>query len=291
MSSFSKLSVFPPGYFRAFSSWILKNRRTIQPRIQVLNAEIERIGFLTVLYRLERNEDGSIEATEERVGFSVTPGSNLEKLLRAYIAQGGNPLDISSFMMPDMVQVPDETGDGEAIFSSLYPNGGIVAPISVDSNNPSQEEDDTGYGSYRGGFLNTSRYYESRLGGRTHQSDLSIATTMRQIRDWANQDIKERFQNIEWRIIKQMDLREQLQKERDEVLTQAFGGALDALPILNEDLFSPGLTVQSLIADMYSILFEGDGESAQAFRAGNDVGFLDFSFGDEVSEIRDPLGG
>ncbi len=112
------------------------------------------------------------------------------------------------------------------------------------------------------------------------------------MRNWANQAIKEKVQDIEWRIVKQMDLREQLEQERDRVLMQAFGVALDALPTLDQERFSTGLTVQSLVNDFYNLLFQMKGpEEVQAFRAGPKLGFLDFTFADAVSEIRDPLGG
>ena len=97
MASFSKMSFFPPGYFRAFSSWLLRERRDVASRINTLNAEIERIGFVQVEYRQIVNPDGSYAVTEERMGVSVTPNSTLEKLVQAYIANGGNPLDISPF--------------------------------------------------------------------------------------------------------------------------------------------------------------------------------------------------
>jgi hypothetical protein len=289
MASFSKMSFFPSGYFRVFSSWLLREKRDLSRRINVMNAEIERIGFVTVAYRQAQNPDGSYYVTEERMGVSVTPKSTLEKLVQAYVANGGNPLDISPFWMPDQSTVMDMSDGGEARVGETYPFGGVVAPKSVEPNNPAQDPQGTGYQSYEGGYLNTSRYYPARLGGRVTQKDLTTAKAMRKMRDWANQSIKHKLQDIEWRIIKQMDLREQLEQERDRVLTQAFGGSSDTTPVLDAERFNPGLTVQSLVNDFYDMLFEMEGpEKVLAFRSGFKVGFLDFSFEDEPEEI--PLG-
>ena len=79
MASFSKMSRWPVGYFRAFSRWLLNQQRAVPQRVNVINAEIERIGFVTVGYLSIAGEDGSVTKTEERVGFSVTEGSNLAR--------------------------------------------------------------------------------------------------------------------------------------------------------------------------------------------------------------------
>lgn len=285
MASFSKMSFFPVGYFRTFSSWLLRERRDISRRINVLNAEIERIGFVTVTYRQVQEPDGSYRVTEERMGVSVTPDSTLEKLVQAYVANGGNPLDISPFWMPNQTLVVGMAGDGTVRAGDTYPYGGVVAPKSVEANDPVQSTG-TGYEGYEGGYLQTSMYYPARLGGRASQTDLTTTKAMRKMRDWANQSIKQKLQDIEWRIVKQMDLREQLEQERDRVLTQAFGGALDSLPVLDNQRFSSGLTVQSLVNDFYGLLFKMEGpEKVQAFEAGPNVGFLDFTFTDEPEEI------
>lgn len=291
MASFSKMSVWPVGYFRAFSSWLLRNRRDVAARIQVINAEISRIGFIRVYYRQIEEGDGTKRLTEERVGFSVTPGSNLERLLQAYIAQGGNPLDISAFAYPDSTAIVEFLPDGTPVYAESYPHGGVAAPKSVSPNNPVGVPGSTGYGGYQGGYLETDRYYPARQGGRSTPPNLDVAKTMHQIRGWANQEIKERLQDIEWRIIKQVDLREQLCQERDEVLVQAFGGALGCLPALDPERFNPDLQVQALVQDMYQLLYETDSTGrVTAFRARPEVGFLHFTFEDVPSEERDPLG-
>jgi len=290
------MSVWPVGYFRATTSWLLRNRKAVSARVGAIDAEVERIGFVTVAYKLT-TEDGETKATEERIGFSVTEGSSLGRLCQAYVANGGNPLDISPFMHPDSTEIVSEDADGGVKVHRVYPHGGIVAPISTDYNDPiAVEGKETGYGSYRGGWVDADSYYPARQGGRQDRGNFdsnSVVRYMHQIRSWANQEIKERLQDIEWQIIKLCDLREQLEKERDEVLVQAFGGALSGVSEFDSNRFSPDLRMQVLIQDMYEMLYETDNDGEViAFRANQGkVPFLEFTFPDVSSENRDPMGG
>lgn len=291
MATFAKMAVWPTGYFRSYSSWLLRNRRDVIFRIRAISAEIVRIGFVRVSY-LTKEIDGQQRATEQRIGFAVTSGSSLAKLCQAYIANGGNPLDISPFMHPDGVEVLTEDGEGNPVITERYPFGGVVAPISVESNNPAEDPEGTGYEGYQGGWLRTDRYYPSRQNGRRTRAAFdsdSIVRHMHAMRGWANQTIKERFQNIEWQIVKLCDLREQLLVERDEVLVQAFGGTLPGLEGFDESRFSRGLRVQSLVKDIQDLIFEQDA-AQKSFKPSSQVGFLEFTFPDAVSEDRDPLG-
>jgi len=295
MGSFNKMAVFPVGYFRAFSSWLLRNRREVAGRINAITAELDRIGFVTVSY-LAKKEGEDWIMTEERVGFSVTQGSSLARLCQAYIAQGGNPLDISPFMEPDSTEAVALDDEGEPITIGRYPHGGVIAPISVEANDPQPQVDGkTGYEGYRGGFLRTDRYYPARLGGRQDRGAFdsdSVVRMMHQMRSWANQGIKERVLELEARIIKLCDLREQLTTERDEMLVQAFGGVLSGVDDDDSERFANGLRVQNLVQDLYERLFETDATgSVTAYRANVKVPFLNFALKDVPSENRDPLGG
>jgi hypothetical protein len=297
MASFSKLARWNVGYFRAFSRWLLQQGKTVSSRAAVLNAEIERIGFIKVAYRGVTGEDGSVTMTEQRLGFSVTEGTNLSRLVQAYIVNGGNPFDISPFWMPGQTKT-SSTG----VRIEVYPHGGLLSMISSDPSDPkpvTAVDDDgnevvitSGFGGYPGGSVASPEANMGiRIGTRAPSSDLNVVRAMRKMRDWANQDIKEQLSDIEWRIIKQMDLREQLEQERDDLLAQAWGGALDGAPNLGTQRVNPSLTVQSLIQDMYEIVFEvGDDGTVKAFRAGPDLDFIEFAVADLVSEIgRDNL--
>ena len=296
MASFTKMGVWPAGYFRSYSSWLLRNRREVSARIATINAEVIRIGHVTVSYRTEKDADGNIKATEDRTGFTVTRNSSLERLIRAYIANGGNPMDISPFLHPDSTEVLDEREDGAFIVSEKYPYGGVIAPRSVDTNDPVPKKGETtGYDQSRGGMPRHSGYAPARQGGRVDRGAYDSNTVVRymhQMRAWANQTIKERLQDIEWRIIKLCDLREQLERERDDVLMQAFGGALVGVASFDEDRFTPSLRVQNLVQDMYEVLYEKDADgSVRGFKPRQDIAFLRFSFDDTGSEIlRDSRG-
>jgi len=295
MASFDKLGVWPVGYFRAYSSWLLRTRKEVSARLRMISAEIERIGFVTVYYAdAEQVVDGVQKKTEVRTGISVTPNSTLLRLMQAYIANGGNPLDVSSFTYPDSVQVleTDDEGNPTSV-TEHYPHAGLMAPMSADPNDPVEGAGSSGYGAYPGGFIRGDRYFPARQGGRMSPGAFprdSVVQTMQQIRGWANQEIKERLQDIEWRIVKQCDLREQLTKERDEVLVQAFGGVLAGVGPLDVARFDPTLRVQNLVQDMYSILYPMDGDTVQSFSPGETNAFLVFTFPDLPSEVRDPLG-
>lgn len=305
MSTFGKMSAFPAGYFRAFSSWILRNRRDVASHVAFLGAELERIGNIRVLYQSKIDENGSIRATETRIGFRVTEGSSLARLIQAYVANGGNPYDISSFMEPDQNEVLIENSDGTATIHEECPGGGVYAPKSVEYNNPVGNPGATGYERYEGGdpALNnktTERFYGARIGGKVDRgawdSD-TIVKTMHKIRGWANQAIKERLQDIEWRIIKLVDLREQLIEERESTLQQAFGGFLTGLPDeFDSERFSQDMLVQNLIQTMNTLLFNldpDDPDSVKAYRANADTGFLMWTFPSTTNEeVRDyGLGG
>lgn len=305
MSSFAKMSRFPPEYFRAISSWLLRNRRDVVSRVQVINAEVSRIGFIRCLYEGVEDADGNLKRTENRVGIAVTEGSSLARLVQAYVALGGNPLDISPFMYPDTTEIVEVKPDGTEIVSEEYPFGGIVASQSASPDNPADDPRSTGYGSFQGGRSPSALDYSGRLGGRMdrglYDSD-TIVKTMHHIRRWANQDIKERLQDMEWRIIKLADLREQLIHERDEVLHAAFGGYLQGLDDqFDDDRFMRGLLVQNLIQDMYELLYqtEPDG-TVRSFAANVNTGLSYFIVPPkgksivttQVSEMsRDPMGG
>jgi hypothetical protein len=295
---------FTPGYYRAISSWLLRNRRDVVRRVQVINAEVNRIGFVRCLYEGVPDEAGNTIRSEKRYGIAVTEGSSIAKLIQAYVALGGNPLDISPFMYPDTTEIVEILEDGAEVISEEYPFGGVIAPESVSAENPADDPNDTGYGSYQGGRSRSALDYSARLGGRNdrglYDSD-AIVKTIHMTRRWANQEIKERLQDMEWRIIKLADLREQLIYERDEVLVQAFGGVLDGLPDeFDDDRFMRGFLVQNLVQDMYELLFKmGADGSVAAFTANVDTGLSYFivpprdksTTTAQVSEIRDPMGG
>lgn len=134
MPSFSKTSVFPAGYFRATSAWLLRERRDVVARLTTLGAEMTRIGFVTMHYRKIKQGESTL-ATEQRMGFSVTAGSSLARLVQAYIATGGNPFNISGFLHPETSSF-EAQADGDVAVSQDYPGGGVYSAMSAEYNEP-----------------------------------------------------------------------------------------------------------------------------------------------------------
>jgi len=242
--SFGWTGFFRQGAWRELRRFLLNQKRDALPRIRAINAELSRIGYVRILYARTDPSNPNSPMSERRIGLDVSPGTSLEKLLQAYIAQGGNPFDISMFLIPDsfifveneestspVSEEIDETGvEGEPIRRETAPYSGIVYPISADP---------VIGGLYTGGWLPLWRYPPRKFGNNityiTESADLAPAT--RQLRDWANRDIRGLRNNLEARIIKLCDLREQLLLERDEILPQAVGGATDGVSF-NPDVFA-----------------------------------------------------
>ena len=300
MPSFSKMGAFPAGYFRGVAQWLLQNRRDLPARIAVISAEITRIGFVRMTYKTKTDGDGNTIATEEPLGISVNQGSTLAKLMQAYIANGGNPFNICKFLMPN--RTTTAIVDDKNVRVESYPGGGVVAPLSVEYNDPLPvvEEGDptsaarTGYENYRGGHLNTDRYYPNRMNSRKDRGSWdsdTVVRTMHDIRRWANQDIKTRLQDMEWRIIKQMDLREQLVNERDTVITQAFGSLQDGVPEFDPESFRKERMVPVIIDEMAKLISQVDPTTAELIGSGasSQTGFLSFTFSDVTSEVHNTL--
>jgi hypothetical protein len=213
--SFGWTGFFRQGAWREFRSFILNQKRDALPRLRAINAEINRIGYLRVLYSRFDPTDSTSPMSESRVGIEVSRGSALEKLLQAYIAQGGNPFDISMFLHFDSFRILEE--EDETIVTESEPYGGVVYPQSTD---PVEG------GLYTGGWLPLWRYPPRKFGNNiTYVTESAeMAPAIRQARDWTNREIRNR-NNLEARIIKLCDLREQLALERDEILPQSVGAA------------------------------------------------------------------
>ena len=65
--------------------------------------------------------------SEKRIGLEISANSSLCKLLQAYVMKGGNPFDISMFLIPDSYTLVEDA-DGEEQISETQPYSGILAP-------------------------------------------------------------------------------------------------------------------------------------------------------------------
>ena len=187
-------------------------------------------------------------------------GTSLNKLLKAYVAQGGNPLDISMFLKPDSAVFQNADDTGENVEDSLnmtgidriYPHDGVVAPETPATFNP------TG-GVYEGGFLTWGKYPWRQMQDRINDGDRNagIAARVDHARRWTQQAIFEKRNNIEAKIIKLMDLREQLVLERDQILVQAVGGSTRAnTPAPDPEIFHQDFHLTAIVGDIDKVIFE-----------------------------------
>lgn len=231
---------------------MLEERRDASKRIEVIQAELDRIGRVIVSYAREVDDQGNVKVTEERRGFAVSKGSSLERLLQAYVALGGNPFDISLFLSPDSTVVDPQTGAE----IQTQPYGGVVAPQSATLSR--------GGGVYSGGFLALKKYTAARVGGRKQLMDARVGIAVAWGRRWVNKEIRNKRNNIEARIIKMCDLREQLEHEVEDILA-AIGGASSGIPDLNEERMDPSLRATRIVAEIDSVFYQLDGNGVPQF--------------------------
>jgi len=278
--SFGFLGTVRVGQWLQFRKFMLRERAAVGARIACINAELARIGTIGIIYE-QRNEETTdpntgatksiTRTTEVRRELIVSKDSTLEKLLQAYIVAGGNPLDVSAFMHPDNLifirdidprldseDNPSDDSTDPGYSQSLYPNGGVVAPKTSTYHIG---------GVFEGGYLTWGKYIPARTGGDQKMSDLNqgIAAKLSYGRRWVNQAIRERRHHIEARIIKMVDLREQLLYERDVILRQAVAGTVDAIStILDPDEEHPDFHVSNIDDQINGAFFDTD-----------DLGFFD----------------
>jgi len=254
--SFGWTGFFRQGAYRAFRTFILNQRRDVVARLTTINAELARIGEIQIVYEVSATDPNRV--TERRIGFNVTPNTSIEHLVRAYIAQGGNVMDISMFLTPDSVEVvesdtPGNRPEGSGVdttpsssFRDTQPYGGIAS---------SQSTDPLAGGLYTGGWLPMWRYPPRRFGNTVSYTAASadMTRTVHAARGWVTQEIKTLRNDLEARIIKLMDLREQLKKERDELLPTAVGGCIPDLHWSAEE-FSTSHNVATIV-DQFDAVF------------------------------------
>jgi hypothetical protein len=251
------LGTFRQGQWQAYRSYVLHERRDVGRRMTVIDAELVRIGTVSVGYQTTTNENGEATVTEERTAFRVSQGSTLEKLFQAYIAQGGNPFDVSLFLNPDSTYWVDPEAETSEVM--LQPYKGVIYPKSGS------------YGigaTYDGGFLQVKKYTPAKTGGRKELQDTTIASAVDLSRRWINQTVQERLHDLEARIIKICDLKEQLLLEQD-ALTMAVGGTVGAVPTLDQEFYDEKMGVAKIVAAIDSIFYLKDSNGAPDFLTEN----------------------
>lgn len=257
--SFGWLGTFRQGSWQAYRRFILNERRDVSARISTIRAELKRIGQVVVLYGSSLDDDGVVVVTEERIGFQVTTNSSLGKLFQVYIALGGNPFDISLFLTPDSTVITDPD-DPDRPAQNIQPYGGVVAPKSGSYSTGDE---------YEGGYLEVLKYVPARVGGRKELDDASVANLVSTSRKWANKEIKYKKHDLEARIIKLCDLREQLFQEMEH-LTMALAGLDVAIPMADDNQFDKDLTVAGIVAAIDAIFYQTSEEGVPDFNTPNE---------------------
>jgi hypothetical protein len=242
--SFNGLGTFRQGQWQQFRRFILNERRDVLSRIAVIKAELDRIGFIQVAYASTTDDEGDTTVSEKRVGVTVTPtDSTLAKLVGAYTVMGGNPLDLSMFAHPDKVFINETTT------YSPYPSGGQVYPQSAAPAYSGEV--------YQRGMPSVGTYNSAaRKGGRMNLEDSDMVLFMSQAQQWVQQEIMYKRNNLEARILKLCDLREQLESELDDLM-RANGDALLGMPApFDPDRYDTALTVAQTVAIIDNIWYE-----------------------------------
>lgn len=256
--SFGWLGTFRQGSWQEFRRFVLNERRDVLARMRVIKAELTRIGEINVLYATEFDDDGNIIGTsEERLGFTVTPGSSLGKLIQAYTALGGNPFDISLFLTPDSTVAINL--DDLSTATSDQPHQGVISPRSGAYS--------TGQ-IYEGGYLVLKKYTPARVGGRKDLDNSKFATRVDLARRWVNKEIRYKRNDLEARIIKLCDLREQLFHELEQ-LEMAVAGFSDMFPDIDETRIDDELTVARLVEGIDAVFYPMDDTNTPDFDTEN----------------------
>lgn len=256
--SFSWTGTFRQGQWQRFRSFLLHERRDIERRMRTIETELDRIGFIEVVYNRTTDAEGNETISEERVGIKVARGSSLEKLMLAYVAQGGNPFDISMFLRPDSVIISDS--EGEETRRGSQPGTGVLYQKDGVYSTGQQ---------YEGGRPSWVKDIKTRTGGQETLEDSRTGNLVMQARSWANQEIRYKRNDIEARILKLVDLREQLEEEL-EMLTLTAGGSLAAIPSADSDQFTSDLAVAKIVSQIDSIFYEVGDDGTADFASSNE---------------------
>ncbi len=257
---FRWLGTFRQGQWQAYRRFILEERRDVSKRLMVIEAELTRIGEVTVLYGSTVDAEGKVSVSEERLGFAVTPNSSLCKMVQAFVAQGGNPFDVSLFLTPDNTVVMDPSVDpAQGGGEDVQPYSGVVYP-RAGAYVPGQ--------TYEGGFLVIKKYLPARIGGRKYVEDSQVATRVDVARRWIRQELKTKRDDIAYQILKLCDLREQLLNEID-VLAMAVSEVVPEMPDLDEGRLDKELSVAHVVAAIDSIFYTIDSDGTPSFGTEN----------------------
>lgn len=235
--SFNWTVLFRRGSWMEFRNFALYQRKNVPSRLEVIQSEMGKIGQIRIIY--QRVDPNNIKSpmSEKRIGIDITDNTTLSKLIKAYVVLGGNPFDISMFLVPDsylFIDDPDgtrdENGNIKRVSIETQPYGGVVSPLA------DEEAGEPNHLSVSG-WLPIIRYPSWKIGKEEFYWDkgADVYPAIKSAKGWISQEIKERRNDLEARILKLCDLREQLMLEREEVLLGAVGDVFPTL-LFNSDI-------------------------------------------------------
>lgn len=199
--SFRWITMFRRGSWTAFRKFALEEHKDFDRRVAEIDKQIQTIGAVRVFYK--RDEESNL-ATQRRTGVYVREGTSLHKLCMAYVAHGGNILDISMFLDPALTS---QYEDKDA--TAQHPMGGVISPLSGSA----------GDEVFVGGWVGLDKHYFWKVG----RAEIDIkalrktSSKIQMIRGSIEKEIKAKRNRLEEKIIKLCDLREQLVKEKQYI--------------------------------------------------------------------------
>tara|TARA_B100000424_G_scaffold195245_1_gene152671 strand:+ start:795 stop:1640 length:846 start_codon:yes stop_codon:yes gene_type:complete len=245
--SFGWTVLFREGSWIEFRHFVLNQRKNAQSRIDTIDNELKKIGKITVIYEREDEEDDFSKLTEKRLGLATRTGTSIGKLLRAYTARGGNYFDISMFLIPDSYEIIDDNNRIE-----YMPFTGVLSPKSGDVQTDNIDET---------GLYDLWKDPPRKLGDKKsiwdHQDVRYTGDRVLAMRSWVNQEIKELRNNIEARILKLCDLREQLLHEKNELIMGSIAGTFGDTDF-DPEAFLSDLHTSKITYLFDSMIFETD---------------------------------
>jgi len=254
--SFGWTCLFREGSWKEFRSFVLNQKKNVGARLETIDYELSRIGSVSIFYKRENEEDDFSPMTERRLGIAIKTNTSIAKLIRAYVARGGNFFDISMFLTPDSY----EFVDGKVI--QYEPFGGVLAPQSGDHDDQVDEI----------GLYDVWKDPARKLGSKKsiwdNQDANLTGNRVLAMRGWVSQEIKELRNDLEARILKLCDLREQLLIERNELILGAVAGAVGDTDF-NPDLFLEDLHTSTITYFFYTEFFLVDEEGKPDFTKPN----------------------
>jgi len=254
--------MFREGQWLELRSFLLKQRENVDSRVTYINRELKKIGDVSVLYEREDPNDNTSKITEKRKGIIVEKNSSLGKLMKAYVARGGNPFDISMFLKPDSYIIKEvEEGPPQEIETQPY--GGLVFPKSDEKFFAIVSE---------AGLLPIWKDPYRKLGEKKNIWDEKfspeeVLLRMKEARGWVTKEIRELRNNMEAKIIKLCDLKEQLLLEKKEILVGAVGGFSSSDLDLDLDNFLLDRHLSQIIHYFDSQFFEVDEDGDIDFKS------------------------